>query len=167
MKPTNETPSPRPKKRETDAFPAEATSAATRLQEETDADAYQNASLMHTANANHKAVKPAPLLFSHSAATTTRDGVSEGRFLEDPGVVSARKTEQSAGSTAHRHRCPQFMRRPPEEELNPLATFMLLRSRHTAPATEASQSSTPGTLGNDCAHTVEVLVHMHTTMNYG
>uniref|UniRef100_A0A8C3AIQ0 Uncharacterized protein n=1 Tax=Cyclopterus lumpus TaxID=8103 RepID=A0A8C3AIQ0_CYCLU len=150
MNPTNKTQSPRPKKRETAASPAEATAAATRPRGETDAS--QNASLMHAVNTNHQEVKPAPLIFSHLAATaSTKDEVSEGRFLEGAGVFSAPKndintgseTEQSAGSAGRRHRCPPVTRRPPEKDLDPLATFMMLRSQQTAPVTEAPQSSTP------------------------
>ncbi|XP_068460526.1 protein shortage in chiasmata 1 ortholog isoform X2 [Clinocottus analis] len=145
MKPTNKTLLPRPKKCETAAFPAE-TIDVTRLQEETVADASRNG-----VNTNHQEGKPAPLICSNFAATTsTKYEVSKGMFLEGAAMFSAHedaistgrndsKTKQIAGSARERHRCPAVSRHPPEKDVDPLAIFMML----TAPVTETPKSSTP------------------------
>ncbi|XP_054467380.1 protein shortage in chiasmata 1 ortholog [Anoplopoma fimbria] len=148
MNPTNKTQSTHLKKCET-------TADDTRLQKETSADLSQNAFLMRSVNTNNKEVKPATFIFSKSAAATnTKDEVSDKRLLDVAGMFSARmndvnagrddrKTEQSPLSSRDNHRCLPVTRRPPEKALDPLATFMMLRSQQTAAVTEAHQSSTP------------------------
>lgn len=140
------------------ASPAEATADDTFLQKETVADMSQSASLMHTVNTNNKEVKPATLIFSKPAAIThAKDEVSDKRFLEVAARFPARKndvdtsrddcrTERSVVSSRDDHRGPLDKRRPSEKDLDPLSTFMILRSQQMAQVTATPQSSTPGTL---------------------
>ncbi|XP_044051343.1 protein shortage in chiasmata 1 ortholog [Siniperca chuatsi] len=137
--PTNKT----LKKSETAVFHAGDTADDTLLQKETVADTSQNTFLVHTVNTNNKDVKP---------AATTKDEVSDKRF---PEVADDCKTEQSTHTpeqaTSSRlnsrdnHRGLLVTRRPPEKDLDPLSTFMILRSQQTAPVTATPQSlvSTP------------------------
>lgn len=112
----------------------------TRLQTESAADPSQkNASLMHT---NNKELKPPTLRFSKPAAAAA-DDVSDKKFSEVAAVFSARKnTERSAVSS----RGLLVRRRGPEEDLDPLSTFMMLRSQQTASVTATPQRSPPGSL---------------------
>uniref|UniRef100_A0A3B4VMN0 Shortage in chiasmata 1 n=1 Tax=Seriola dumerili TaxID=41447 RepID=A0A3B4VMN0_SERDU len=153
--PTKETRMLHPKKPET--FHAKAAADDPLLQKEILADT------LHTVNTNNKDVKkPATVLFSKpAAATNTKDDISVVRFSEVAAVSSARKndtntcrddckTKQSAHTPewtvssrvnirdSHRG---VVTRRPPEKDLDPLSTFMILRSQQTAPLTGASQSS--------------------------
>ncbi|XP_038560284.1 protein shortage in chiasmata 1 ortholog isoform X2 [Micropterus salmoides] len=122
---------------------AEATADDTLLQKEKAADTSQNTFLMHTVNTNDKEVKP---------ATTTKDEVSHKRF---PEVVDDCKVEQSAHmlkqavssrlNIKDNHRGLLVKEHPPEKDLDPLSTFMILRSQQTASVTATLQSfvSTP------------------------
>ncbi|XP_056233081.1 protein shortage in chiasmata 1 ortholog isoform X2 [Seriola aureovittata] len=153
--PTKETRMLHPKKHET--FHAKAATDDPLLQKEILTDT------LHTSNTNNKDVKkPATVLFSKpAAATNTKDDISVVRFSEVADVSSARKnhtntvrddckTKQSAHTpewTASsrvnirdNHR-GVVTRRPPEKDLDPLSTFMILRSQQTAPLTGTSQSS--------------------------
>ncbi|XP_070759887.1 protein shortage in chiasmata 1 ortholog [Enoplosus armatus] len=130
------------------AFHAEDTDAC--LQKETDADGLQKTFPMHTVNTNK--VKP---------AATTKDEVSDKRFPEVAALSSAHKTkddckteqsahtpEQAASSRLNirdNHRRLPVTRRPPEKDLDPLSTFMILRSQQTAAVAATPQSfvSTP------------------------
>ncbi|XP_075961127.1 protein shortage in chiasmata 1 ortholog [Anarhichas minor] len=148
MNPANKTPSPQLKKCQTAADD-------TRLQKESFAATSQNAFPMHAVHTNNKEVKHAPVTFYKFAANAdTKDEVSNERFLDGAAMFPARKSdistrrgdckaEQSAVSTGDRHRCVPVTRRPPQKDLDPLATFMILRSQQTASVTEAPQSSTP------------------------
>lgn len=157
MNPTNKTQLPYLKKSETAAFHAEAAADDMLLQRETVADTPQNTFLMHTVNTTNKEVKPATLMLS-KPADTDKDGVSDKRFSEAAAVSFARKvntgrdarqTEQSAHipeqAVSSRLNIRDNHRRPPEKDLDPLSTFMMLRSQQTAPVTAAHQSA-PGTL---------------------
>nr|XP_020444213.1 uncharacterized protein C9orf84 homolog isoform X2 [Monopterus albus] len=132
---------------------AEATTHNIRLQKGTAADMCQNTVLMHTVNTNNEEVKNAPLMFSRLiASTNTKDEVSDGRFPEVAATSSACKNNIGAGrvdckTVQSSHMPDQAMssgldtRRPPEEDLDPLSSFMILRSQQTAPVTAAPQSS--------------------------
>ncbi|XP_031705240.1 protein shortage in chiasmata 1 ortholog [Anarrhichthys ocellatus] len=148
MNPANKTPSPQLKKCQTAADD-------TRLQKESFAATSQDTFPMHAVHINNKEVKHAPVTFSKFAANAdTKDEVSNERFLDGAAMFPARKSdistrrgdckaEQSTVSTRDHHRCVPVTRRPPEKDLDPLATFMILRSQQTASVTEAPQSSTP------------------------
>ncbi|XP_037632604.1 protein shortage in chiasmata 1 ortholog isoform X2 [Sebastes umbrosus] len=144
MNPTNKTQLTHLKKGKTATFHAEAAADDTRLRKETVADASQSSFLMQTVNTNNKDVKPA-------ATTNTKDEVSDKRLLEVAAMFCARKndintfrsdcmTEQSAVSSRDDHRGVLVARRPPEKDLDPLSTFMILRSQQRA---ATPQSSTP------------------------
>ncbi|XP_078105996.1 protein shortage in chiasmata 1 ortholog [Sander vitreus] len=160
MNPANITPLPQLKTCETAASPAEATADNTFLQKETVADMSQSASLMHTVNTLNKEVKPATLIFSKPAAIThAKDEVSDQRFLEVAARFPARKnnvdtsrddcrTERSVVSSRDDHRGPLDKRQPSEKDLDPLSTFMILRSQQMARVTATPQSSTPAPNGH-------------------
>uniref|UniRef100_UPI0037E8A9FC protein shortage in chiasmata 1 ortholog n=1 Tax=Semicossyphus pulcher TaxID=241346 RepID=UPI0037E8A9FC len=120
-------------------------------QRESGADTSQTTFLMHTFNTN----KP-------SATTSNKDEVSDTRFSEVSAVVSAQKNDIDTGgdgcephqgvhapqqavssrlNVRDEHRGPLVTRRPPEKDLDPLSTFMMLRSQQTAPAAAALQTS--------------------------
>ncbi|XP_068577022.1 protein shortage in chiasmata 1 ortholog [Cebidichthys violaceus] len=124
MSPTNKTPLPQLKKRETAADD-------TRLQKQSVAATCQNASPMHAVNTNDKEVKPAPVTFLKFAANAD----TKESFLDGAGAFPAREN----GISARR----PVTRRPPVKDLDPLDTFMVLRSQQTAAVTEAPQSSAP------------------------
>nr|XP_033475528.1 protein shortage in chiasmata 1 ortholog [Epinephelus lanceolatus] len=143
--PTNKTQLPILKKSEIAAFHAEALADDAHLQKETAAVMSQNAFLMQAVNTDNKEVKSTPNI---------RDQVSDKRFSEVAAMFSARKNvlnmgrddykvEQRAASLRDYPRGPLVKRRPPEKDLDPLSTFMLLRSQQTAPVTTTPQSSTP------------------------
>ncbi|CAB1426361.1 unnamed protein product [Pleuronectes platessa] len=112
---------------------------------------------------NNKEVKPATVTLSKPAAVSnTKEEMSNVRFFEVTALSSARKnnrdtgvydceTEQSVHAPEQivssppiirdNHRPQQVTRRPPEKELDPLSTFMALRSQQMAPVTAAPQSS--------------------------
>ncbi|XP_059192347.1 protein shortage in chiasmata 1 ortholog isoform X2 [Centropristis striata] len=149
---TNTTSLPHLKKSETAACHDEATAEDLFLQKETVADTSQNASLMHRVNTNMKEVKPA-------ATNNTRDDVSDKTFLEVAAKFSAptndvnagrddRKKEQSHVSFRDDHTGLLATRRPPGKDLDPLSTFMRLRSQQTSPTPAAPQSSANAAASN-------------------
>ena len=99
----------------------------------------KNSSLTHTVNTNKKEVKPPTLTFSRPAA------VSDQRFPEVSfQMFSARKyPERSAVPPRGDSRGLLAHRRGPEEDLDPLSTFMMLRSQQTAPQ-RSPPSGAPG-----------------------
>lgn len=128
------------------AFHAEVSTVDTLLQKESAADASQNTFLMHSED-----VKPA-------ATTNTTDKVLQKMFPEVAAVSSALssintgrdncRTEQdghfpapAVSSRLKNRGLPRFTRLPLEKELDPLSTFMILRSQQKAPVTEAPQGS--------------------------
>lgn len=136
----------------------EAAADDTLLQKETS----QNTFLMHTVNTNIKEVKPATVIFSKPAATT-KDASDRKRSSEV--VSSARKIDAGRDDckTEPRVHVPQEAassrlnirdnhRRPPEEDLDPLSTFIMLRSQQIPPvtATPLSLTRTPGRLWCCC-----------------
>lgn len=171
MSPTNTTQFPHLMKSESVAFHAEATTVDTLLQKETVADASQNTFLMHSED-----VKPAAVMFSKPAAATTNttEKVSHKKFPEVAAMSSARssidcRTEQdghipeSTVSSRLNNRGPLVKRLPPEKELDPLSTFMILRSQQKAPVTEAPQSSA-STSGTVCGAALPNLVEISEQM---
>ncbi|KAM9360190.1 protein shortage in chiasmata 1 ortholog [Symphorus nematophorus] len=154
MKSTNRTESPHLKKSEAVALHAEAAANDTILHRETVADTCQNTFLMHTVATNDKEVKPANLIGSKTAAST-KDEVSDNRFSEVAAMISAYKddmntgrgnckTEQSAYTpeqvVSSRLNTRDNYKLPPEKELDPLFTFMILRSQQRAPVTAAPKN---------------------------
>lgn len=145
MSPTSTTP-------ESVAFHEELTTDDSLLQKETLADTSQNIFLMHSEDVKH------------AATTNTRDKVSQ--FLHTAAVSSALssintgrddcRTKQDghipkpAVSSRLNNRGLLDMRRPPEKELDPLSTFMILRSQQKAPVIEAPESSA-NTSGTACS----------------
>ncbi|XP_040898476.1 protein shortage in chiasmata 1 ortholog [Toxotes jaculatrix] len=161
--PTNKTQLPPLKKPETAASHAEEPTDDSSLQKEILTDTSQTAGLMHAVNTNsNKDVKSASLIFSIPAASTnTRDEISGVRFSEVAAVSSACKNdtggddckrEQSSHTPVQTvssrlnirddHRRLPVNKHVPERDLDPLSTFMILRSQQKAPVTTASQSST-------------------------
>ncbi|XP_069379560.1 protein shortage in chiasmata 1 ortholog [Paralichthys olivaceus] len=127
------------------------------------ADTSQNIVLMHNVNMNNKEVKPATLtLLKPAAVSNTKDNISNPRFFDVAALSSALKnnrdtggddceTEQSVHTPEQtvssipiirdNHRHQQVTRRSPENEIDPLSTFMVLRSQQMAPVTAVLQSS--------------------------
>lgn len=133
---------------------------------------------MQHINANIKEVKATTLKFSKPAAATTytKDDISDVRFPKVSAAASAHKKITASGrdrgtepprvhateqTVSYRqeirddHRHQPVTRRPPEKELDPLSSFMMLRSQQTTPVTAATQSSA-GTPGTDPAANVEM-----------
>ncbi|XP_042344529.1 protein shortage in chiasmata 1 ortholog [Plectropomus leopardus] len=142
MNPTNKT---HLKISATAAFHPEATANKTYLQKETAADACQNAFLMPTLNTNNKEIK---------STCNTKDEVSHKRFPEAAASFSASmsvigagqddcRMEQTAASSRDDPRGLLVKKCLPEKDIDPLSTFMLLRSQQTAAATATPQSSPP------------------------
>uniref|UniRef100_A0A8D3DFF4 Uncharacterized protein n=2 Tax=Scophthalmus maximus TaxID=52904 RepID=A0A8D3DFF4_SCOMX len=127
-------------------------------------DPSQNSLLMQHINANIKEVKATTLKFSKPAAATTytKDDISDVRFPKVSAAASAHKKITASGrdrgtepprvhateqTVSYRqeirddHRHQPVTRRPPEKELDPLSSFMMLRSQQTTPVTAATQSS--------------------------
>ncbi|XP_030274242.1 protein shortage in chiasmata 1 ortholog isoform X4 [Sparus aurata] len=147
VNPTNKTQFPHLEKSKAVAFPAKASTDGTLSKSETVAvDSCQKTLLVHTVNTINKEVKP---------AATNKDEISDKRFSDIVAVFSAHKintegydhkTEQSINTPEktvpstvkirdnHKH--------PPKTDLDPLSTFMILRSQQTAPVTATSQSLT-------------------------
>ncbi|XP_060927905.1 protein shortage in chiasmata 1 ortholog [Limanda limanda] len=160
--PANKTQSPHTKKQETSPH-TEAATDDFPLQQQNHADTSQNKLLMHNVNMNNKEVKPATLTLSKLAAVSnTKEEISNVRFFEVAALSSARKNNRDTGGydceteqsfqtpeqtlfsppiIRDNHRHQQVTRRPPEKELDPLSTFMALRSQQMAPVTAAPQSS--------------------------
>ncbi len=126
-------------------------------------EASQNTFLMHAVNTSNNEVKPATIIFSKPAAPTKDEASDKKRSSEV--VFSARKidagrddckTEQRAHvphqAASFRLNIRDNHRRPPEEDLDPLSTFMILRSQQkpTVTATPPSFSRTPGRLWCCC-----------------
>ncbi|XP_065818117.1 protein shortage in chiasmata 1 ortholog [Labrus bergylta] len=152
INPTNTTQLPHLEKCETAVFNPEITADDTLLQREAVADTSQNTFLSHRVGTDETDVK-------HAATNTTTD--KDEAFSEVSALSSAlkniktcqdeRKTEnsthtsqQAASSrlnTRDNGRGPQVLRLPPAGELDPLSTFMRLRSQQTAPAASAAQTS--------------------------
>ncbi|XP_032371378.1 protein shortage in chiasmata 1 ortholog isoform X1 [Etheostoma spectabile] len=103
-------------------------------------------------------VKPATLIFSKPAAiTNTNEDVSDRRFLEvgfparKNDVDTSRddcRTERSVVSSRDNHRGLLVTKQPSEKDLDPLSTFMILRSQQLAQVTATPQSSTPAPNGH-------------------
>lgn len=152
VNPTNKTQFSDLEKSKAVAFPAKASTDGTLSKSETVAvDSCQKTLLVHTVNTINEEVKP---------AATTRDEISDKRFSDIVAVFSAhkintegydQKTEQSINTSKktvsstvkigdnHKH--------PPKKDLDPLSTFMILRSQQTAPVTATSQSLTSSKTG--------------------
>uniref|UniRef100_A0A4W6ECT2 Shortage in chiasmata 1 n=1 Tax=Lates calcarifer TaxID=8187 RepID=A0A4W6ECT2_LATCA len=160
--PRNETQSYNPRKPETAVFHAEAAADDLHLQKEILAHTSQKTFLSHTGNTTNKEEQTATVIFSKPAAVTanTRDDIYKVRFSEVTGLSSARKndtnrdnwkakqsthtpeqTESSTLKIRDNHSGLLVTRRPPEKDLDPLSTFMILRSQQTAPVTAAPQGS--------------------------
>ncbi|KAI3372610.1 hypothetical protein L3Q82_023088, partial [Scortum barcoo] len=114
----------------------------------------QNTFLMHTVSTNNNEVKPATITFSKHAAST------EGKALDKKTEVTSFTSKIDAGrddcKTEQRAHVPEKAastrlnirdnhRHPPKEDLDPLSTFMTLRSQQTpsVTATALSFSKTP------------------------
>uniref|UniRef100_A0A8P4GRS3 Protein shortage in chiasmata 1 ortholog n=1 Tax=Dicentrarchus labrax TaxID=13489 RepID=A0A8P4GRS3_DICLA len=151
MNPTNKTQSPDLKKSKAIALHAEATEDDGLLQRETVVDV--NTFLMHTVSTNNKEVKPAATIKeeypdksrTEVAATFSvcKDDINTGRD-ECKTEQSTHTPEQAASSRLNirdNHSSLLNTRRPPEKDLDPLSTFIILRSQQRAPATGTPQSS--------------------------
>ncbi|XP_036953332.1 protein shortage in chiasmata 1 ortholog isoform X4 [Acanthopagrus latus] len=146
VNPTNKTQFPHLEKSEAVAFPDKASTDGTQSKSETVADSYQKTFLVHTVNTISKEVKP---------AATNKDEISDKRFSDIVAVFSAHKinteghdckTEQSINTpertVSSTVKIGDSHKYPPKKDLDPLATFMILRSQQTAPVTATSQSLT-------------------------
>ncbi|XP_068994580.1 protein shortage in chiasmata 1 ortholog [Embiotoca jacksoni] len=123
----------------------------TSVEKETPVDSSQSSLLMHAVSTN-KEVQPA-------AATSTKDDISDERCSEvtsrfhknintsnddcetEPSARISEQTVSSGPNIRDGRRGPLFTRRPPEKDLDPLSTFMMLRSQQAAPVTATPQSS--------------------------
>lgn len=131
------------------------------LQKETITDSSQNSLPTHAVNTN-KEVKPAALMFPKpETLTKTKHGVTDKMFSEVVSISSARKNDishtgrdvcesQSQLSNVPSrlnirddHRGILVSKRPREKDLDPLSTFMMLRSQQRSPQ---SCVNTAGTL---------------------
>ncbi|KAM8885199.1 uncharacterized protein shoc1 isoform 2-T2 [Spinachia spinachia] len=131
--------SPHSKERKAAAFHAETTAGDDRLRNQT------AASPMHARIAGNEEVKPSAV--SKVDATTGSKGEGPtARFSEGGGVVSAPtrgvSAERDAASSGEPHKCLPVPKRPLQKHLDPVATFMMLRSQQATRLTEAPQSST-------------------------
>ncbi|XP_047197297.1 protein shortage in chiasmata 1 ortholog [Hippoglossus stenolepis] len=172
--PANKTQLPHMKKQET-SLHTEADTDDSPLQQQNHADASQNKLLMLNVNMNNKEVKPATLTLSKpAAASNTKEEISNVRFFEVAALSSALqnnrdtydcKTEQSVHTPEQtvssppiirdNHRHQQVTSRPPEKELDPLSTFMALRSQQVAPVTAAPVTAAPQSSASSPAPEVE------------
>uniref|UniRef100_A0A668UJC5 Shortage in chiasmata 1 n=2 Tax=Oreochromis aureus TaxID=47969 RepID=A0A668UJC5_OREAU len=139
------------------------TTAETLLQKKTTVDSSPNASQMPAFNTVNKDVKPA-------AVTSTRYDIGGKKFSEVASCSSAHKkgigrqghdcqmelganiSKEAVASTLNTRdddRGLLFARNPPELDLDPLATFMMLRSQQITPVSASPQSS-----GSTAAHEV-------------
>ncbi|CAK6959730.1 protein shortage in chiasmata 1 ortholog [Scomber scombrus] len=144
MSPTNRTHLNSPHQKKSEAV-------AAFLQKETITDSSQNSLPTHAVNTN-KEVKPAVLMFPKPETTTkTKHGVTDKMFSEVVSISSARKNDTSytgrevceshsqlsdvpsRPNIRDDHRGVLVSRRPPEKDLDPLSTFMMLRSQQRSP----------------------------------
>lgn len=159
---TNETP-PLPLDKPEPAAPphAEAVTDKPRFQKQILSDTV----LMHSVNTNMKQVNPAPATFPKPSAARDEKPDVALRFSEAASMFSVRKNDTSSGrddwKTEQRVYAPPeqsaslrlkardahrgLTRRPPEKDLDPLSTFMMLRSQQTVTAAAQSSASTAGT----------------------
>lgn len=140
------------------------------LQKETIADSSQNTFPTHTVNTNNKEVKPATTskikheiteMYSEVAARSSarKNDISHtGRDvcesqLEQSDVPSRLNTRDNHGGFL-------VSRRPPVKDLDPLSTFMMLRSQQTPPSCDGD---TPGKLCCCCCESnlVEIKEKCH------
>ncbi|XP_030593133.1 protein shortage in chiasmata 1 ortholog isoform X4 [Archocentrus centrarchus] len=124
------------------------------LQKETAVDSSLNVSQKPALSTVNKDVKPAAAIsakdvigdkmFSEAAACSSAHKKVTNREGNDYNIeLSAHISEQAVPSTLNTrdgHRGLLFTRHPPELDLDPLATFMMLRSQQIAPITAPPQS---------------------------
>ncbi|KAM7019117.1 protein shortage in chiasmata 1 ortholog [Tautogolabrus adspersus] len=151
--PTNTTQLPHLEKSETAVFQPEITADDTLLQREAVADTSQNTFLSHAVNTDNKNVKHAATSYSKDkdeafpevSALSSALKNSIQTCQDDRKIEHSTHTSQQAASSRlnirDNGRGPQVMRLPPKEDLDPLSTFMRMRSQQTAPAASAAQTS--------------------------
>ncbi|XP_053181467.1 protein shortage in chiasmata 1 ortholog [Scomber japonicus] len=144
ISPTNETHLKSPDQKKSEAVAAS-------LQKETITDSSQHSLPMHAVNTN-KEVKPAALMFPKpETLTKTKHGVTDKMFSEVVSISSARKNDirptgrdvsesqsqlsnvPSRPNIRDNHRGILVSKRPREKDLDPLSTFMMLRSQQRSP----------------------------------
>ncbi|XP_058492394.1 protein shortage in chiasmata 1 ortholog isoform X2 [Solea solea] len=156
MSPTNNTLLTHMKKPEDAALQAEA-ARDNRQQKEITADMSQN-TLLQNVNTNNEEVK----MSKPAASANAKDPSPKVRFSDLAALSSAHKNDTVTGGedfqTKHSFLPPEqavsttlkirdnlshqpITKRPPEKDLDPLSTFMILRSQQTTPVTAAPQSS--------------------------
>ncbi len=148
MIPSHETQSPPLKKPDTVALHVEATTDATLPQRETVPAVCQNTFLTHTVTNNREAMC-ATSAFSKPAATPKDEAVFSPCWINTDKDDCKTEPEPAASSTLNiRERGLMVSRRRPETDLDPLSTFMILRSQQRASevATPQSPASTAGRL---------------------
>lgn len=150
MNPKNKTQPP--PQRKCVAFHDEATADDPLLQKET--VVRQNTFPMHSVGTNNEKAKHATSLLSKLAATTEGEAVFSAHKLDtERGDCKTKQStptpEQADPSILNiRDRGLQISRRLPETNLDPLSTFIILRSQPSVPVAAIPQHvvSTPGTL---------------------
>ena len=117
-------------------FHAEATTDNAVTQRDSDADKCLNTSPIHAANAYDEEVKSTAVLSNPvaaaAAAAAIRNDVSEEteRSAHIPQKAASFRPNLNDG-----HRDPRAAKPPPGKDLDPLSTFIMLRSQQTAPVT--------------------------------
>lgn len=91
------------------------------VQKETITDSSQNSLQTHTFNTNNKEVKPAALMFSKPETTTNAKHGITNKMFSDATIPS---------------------RRPPETGLDPLSTFIMLRTQQRYPQSSVNTAGT-------------------------
>lgn len=162
--PTNKIHSLHLSKPETAAPDAEAVTDELSCQEEILTDT----NLMHSVDTNVQQVKPAPVIFSKPSAASDEKSDVVLRFSEVASTFSVHKNNTNTGRDDWKaeqsvHTPPEqtvslrlnvrdghrgLTRRPPKKDLDPLSTFMMLRSQQTVTAAPQGSASTAGTHTN-------------------
>lgn len=124
--------------------------------------------LMHSVDINIQQVKPAPVIFSKPSPASHEKSDVVLRFSEVTSTFSVRKNDTNTERDDWKveqsiHTPPEqtvslrlnvgdghrsLTRRPPKKDLDPLSTFMMLRSQQTVTAAPQSSASTAGTHTN-------------------
>ncbi|XP_026176904.1 protein shortage in chiasmata 1 ortholog [Mastacembelus armatus] len=150
ISPTKKTQSPDPRKSENAISDAEAATDNTVFQKGTAADLSWNTFLLHSQEVNPEIV----IIPKPAANTDNKYEISGERFPEVAAMSFASKNVSSMGrddfdtkpsslttkQAVSGRLNSRIMRRPPEKDLDPLSTFMILRSQQTAPVTAALQT---------------------------
>uniref|UniRef100_A0AAQ5WVV6 Protein shortage in chiasmata 1 ortholog n=1 Tax=Amphiprion ocellaris TaxID=80972 RepID=A0AAQ5WVV6_AMPOC len=111
-------------------------------------DVSPNTFLIHPASTDNNQVKSAATTsskdeerFSGAASTSSAQTYVINAGENDCKTEEKVHVSEQTASFRDDHRGLLFMRRPPEEDLDPLSTFMMLRSQQAAPVTETPPAS--------------------------